>query len=141
MISNGRSFFIWTLSRPTGAGAEGGRRLQGVELREGADAVLMVGYAACLAATVHAEDGIAHIDTTQGDCGGQNVAQGATARHIAMVDEALAGHTRLAADLGEDGGRDGVAGILLGGVELDGGTSTEHGRSWGGRRGHCRQRS
>ena len=44
-----------------------------------------------------------------------------------MVDEALAGHTRLAADLGEDGSRDGVAGILLGGVELDGGTSTEHG--------------
>ena len=75
MISNGRSF----LSGPQpsdGAGAEGSRRLQGVELREGADAVLMVSYAACLAATVHAEDGIAHIDTTQGDCGGQNVAQG-----------------------------------------------------------------
>ena len=59
-------FFIWTLSRPTGAGVEGGRRLQGIELREGTDAVLMVGYAACLAATVHAEDGIAHIDTAQG---------------------------------------------------------------------------
>ena len=128
-----RNDFQWPIvfyldpQHPTGVGAEGGRRLQGVELREGTDAVLMVGYAACLAATVHAEDGIAHIDTTQGDRGGQDVAQGATACHIAVVDEALAGHTRLAADLGEDGSRDGVAGILLGGVELDGGTSTEHG--------------
>ena len=80
-----------------GAGAEGSRRLQGVELREGADAVLMVGYAACLAETVHAEDGIAHIDTTQGDRGGQDVAQCATARHIAMVDETLAWHACLMA--------------------------------------------
>lgn len=67
-----RNDFQWPIvfyldpQHPTGVGAEGGRRLQGIELREGADAVLMVGYAACLAATVHAEDGIAHIDTTQG---------------------------------------------------------------------------
>lgn len=67
-----RNDFQWPIvfyldpQHPTGAGAEGGRRLQGVELREGTDAVGVVGYAARLAATVHAEDGIAHIDTTQG---------------------------------------------------------------------------
>ena len=37
-----------------------------IELREHLYAVLMVAHAACLAATVHSEDGIAHVDATQG---------------------------------------------------------------------------
>ena len=38
-----------------------------IKLRKHLYAILMVAHAACLAATVHSEDGIAHVDTTQRD--------------------------------------------------------------------------
>ena len=38
-----------------------------VELGECLDAVFVVGHAACLSAAVHGEDGIAHVDSAQGE--------------------------------------------------------------------------
>ena len=97
------------------------------ELRESLDRVDMVGRAARLTAAVHRQDGIAHVDAAQRQRRRQDIAQGAATGHVGVVDEALAGHTGLSAYLGEDGGRDGVAGILLCGIELDDWTAAEHG--------------
>ena len=38
-----------------------------VERAERLDAIYMVGYGGCLAAAVHREEGIAHIDTADGE--------------------------------------------------------------------------
>lgn len=87
----------------------------------------MVGHTARLAATVHRQHRIAHVYAPQWDGGGEDIAQCAAARHIAVVDKTLAGHARLAAYLGEDGCRKGIAGILLRSIELDNRPSAQHG--------------
>ena len=102
-------------------------RLFVVECGKYLDAILMVGHASRLAAAVHGQDGVAHVNPSQGYRRGQNVAQCASACHLAVVDKALAGHTRLVAQLGKDCRCDGVAGILLGGIELDDRTTAQHG--------------
>ena len=56
---------VHTTPLPAGEGLGVGL-LHIIELREHLYAVLMVAHAACLAATVHSEDGIAHVDATQG---------------------------------------------------------------------------
>ena len=100
--------------------------LQLIELGECLHAVFMVDDAACFAATVHGEDGITHIHTLQWDGRGEDVAQGASACHIAMVHEALARNTGSLADVGEDGCRYGIAGILLCRIKLDDRTTAQH---------------
>ena len=53
----------WGLLR---VGRESAVHLHIIKLRKHLYAVLMVAHAACLTTAVHGEDGIAHIDTTQG---------------------------------------------------------------------------
>ena len=53
----------WGLLR---VGRESAVPLHIIKLRKHLYAILMVAHAACLAATVHSEDGVAHVDTTQG---------------------------------------------------------------------------
>ena len=53
----------WGLLR---VGRESAVPLHIIKLRKHLYAILMVAHAACLAAAVHGEDGITHIDTTQG---------------------------------------------------------------------------
>ena len=77
--------------------------LQLIELGESLHAVFVVDNAACFAATVHSEDGIAHIHTLQWDGGGEDIAQCAATSYIAMVYETLARNTGCIADVGEDG--------------------------------------
>ena len=76
---------------------------------------------------MHCQDGIAHVDATEGNRRGKNVAKGAAASHIGVVYKTLAGHTGLLADFHENGSRDGIAGIFLSGVELDDQSSAEYG--------------
>ena len=54
----------WGLLR---VGRESAVHLHIIKLREHLYAVLMVAHAACLATTVHGEDGVAHVDATQRD--------------------------------------------------------------------------
>ena len=77
--------------------------LQLIELGESLHAVFVVDDATGFAATVHSEDGIAHIHTLQWDGRGEDIAQGASACHITMVHETLARNTGCLADVGEDG--------------------------------------
>ena len=77
--------------------------LQLIELGESLHAVFVVDDAACFAATVHGEDGIAHIHTLQWDGRGEDIAQCAATCYIAMVYETLARNTGSLADVGEDG--------------------------------------
>ena len=77
--------------------------LQLIELGESLHAIFVVDDAACFAATVHGEDGIAHIYALQWDGRGEDVAQCAATSYIAMVYETLAWYTGCIADVGEDG--------------------------------------
>ena len=77
--------------------------LQLIELGECLHAEFVVDDAACFAATVHGEDGIAHIYALQWDGRGEDIAQGAATSYIAVVYEALAWYTGCIADVGEDG--------------------------------------
>ena len=73
----------------------------------------MVGNASCLAATVHGENGIAHIHTSQWKGRGKDVSKGAASSHIAVVDETLAWNACLAAYLCEHSRRNGITCIFL----------------------------
>ena len=86
----------------------------------------MVDDAARLSATVHGEDGIAHIYSSQRNGRGEDIAEGASACHITMVDETLARYACFLANACEDGGRNGIARILLGGIELDDWSTSQH---------------
>ena len=86
----------------------------------------MVGHAARFTATVHGEDGIAHVDTAERDRRGEDVAKRTATSHVAMVDKPLTWHTCLAANLREDGSRHGIARVFLCGVELDDRTTTQY---------------
>lgn len=96
-----------------------------IELGEGLDAELVVGEAGGLADGVHAPDAVAHIYATEGEGGGEDVAQGAATSHIAVVDETLEGNTGTTADLGKDGSAIGIGGVLLSRIDLDDRTATE----------------
>lgn len=74
-----------------------------VEGSEGFDAIEVVGDGGCLAATMHGEEGIAHIDASDGQRGGEDVAEGAATGYVAVVHEALARNAGLLAETGEDG--------------------------------------
>ena len=77
--------------------------LQLIEFGESLHAIFMVDNATGFAATVHSEDGIAHIHTLQWDGRGEDIAQGAATGYIAVVYETLAWYTGCIADVGEDG--------------------------------------
>ena len=83
-----------------------------IELCKGLHAIEMVGHAARFTATVHGEDGIAHVDTAERDRRGEDVAKRTATCHVAMVDKPLTRHTCLAANLREDGSRHGIARIF-----------------------------
>lgn len=100
--------------------------LQLIELAESLHARLVVDDAARFSATVHGEDSISHIYSSQRNGRGEDVAKGASACHITMVDETLAWHTCFLANACEDGGRNGIARILLCGIELDDRTTSQH---------------
>ena len=85
----------------------------------------MVFHAACLTATVHGENAVAHIHSTKWKRRCQNISEGASTCHVAMVYETLAWYTRLVAYLCEHGSRYGVACIFLCGVELDDRTASK----------------
>ena len=74
-----------------------------IELSECLHAVFVVDDATGFAATVHGEDGIAHIHTLQWDGRGKDIAQGASASYVTVVHEALAWYTGSITDVGEDG--------------------------------------
>ena len=74
-----------------------------VEGSEGFDAIEMVSDSGCLAATVHGEQWIAHVYTSEGQGGSEDVAQGAAACHVAVIDETLEGYACFLADAGKDG--------------------------------------
>ena len=63
----------------------------------------MVRSCGCLAATVHGQQGIAHIDAFDGKRRGKDVAKCAATCHITMVHETLARHTCLLAESCKDG--------------------------------------
>ena len=96
-----------------------------IELCEGADAVFVIGNSTRLATAVHGQNGVAHVHAAQGDGRCQDVAECAAAGYVAMIDEALAGHTGFAAQFGKDGSRSGIAGVFLCGVELDDGPAAQ----------------
>ena len=77
--------------------------LQLIELGESLHAIFVVDDATGFAATVHSEDGIAHIHTLQWDGRGEDIAQCTATCHITMVHETLAWYTGCIANVGEDG--------------------------------------
>lgn len=77
--------------------------LQLIEFGESLHAIFVVDNTTGFAATVHSEDGIAHIHTLQWDRRGEDIAQGAATGYIAVVYETLAWYTGCIADVGEDG--------------------------------------
>ena len=77
--------------------------LQLIELGESLHAIFVVDDATGFAATVHSEDGIAHIHTLQWDGRGEDIAQCAATCYIAVVYETLAWYTGCIANVGEDG--------------------------------------
>lgn len=79
------------------------QELQLIEFGESLHAIFVVDDATGFSATVHSEDGIAHINTLQWDGRGEDIAQCAATCYIAMVHEALAWYTGCIADVGEDG--------------------------------------
>ena len=65
------------------------------ELSKCLHAIGMIGHAARLTTAVHSKDGIAHVDATDRDGLGKDIAKGAAACHVRVVDETLTGHTAL----------------------------------------------
>ena len=89
------------------------------ELRESLDAVDVVGCAARFPATVHGQDGISHVNSSQRNRRGKDVSEGAASGYVRVINETLTRHTSLPANLREDSCRHSIAGILLGCIELD----------------------
>ena len=78
--------------------------LQAIELGECLDGVFVVYDATSLSATVHGEDGVAHIHSLQWDGGGEDIAKGAASCYIAMIHKSLARNACFLADASEYGG-------------------------------------
>ena len=97
-----------------------------IESRKRLYTVFVVGNTACLPTTVHGENGIAHIHASQWEGRGKDVAKSAAASHVAVVYKTLAWDICLTAYLGKHCRRNGIARILLGGIELNDGTAAKN---------------
>ncbi len=97
-----------------------------VELCEHLDAVLMVGMLPVSRQLCMARMALPMSTPRSGIDEARMLPRCAATCHIAVVDKALARHTCLLAQAGEDGCRSSIASILLGSIELDDRSAAQH---------------